>query len=518
MAGQLKVPAPMRWMGVALYASMPLVAGLLTTMQTELPTAAVLAALAAVILQNGRVPDRRVLRVVGALSALLLALKVINVLFLLPLLAWLLFRARGRLPWKELPMAVVLAALLATSSYVYAYVLTGNPVLPVFNAFFKSTASAAVNFHDGRWDHPMGWIPIWSLVFHSGTFVEANDGAGPFVLIALAGSWLCALATGRSRGLALAGAACLALPLTQIHYLRYAMPAMVLLIPAMLAGLPVATAPRALRAQLGAMAALAWLSVLFVPGANWQLTRSGLANLIKKGREGLLERYAPERLVADFVAARREPGDRILLADKGRPFTALFPGTAYTVAWYDTELSRQVAHEGLARTVARSGANLLLVPKGQTDALAPLLRQRQASVVFRAGDVALWQLNGSANGELPSRPRGMSHALVFTPPTHMAGAAWINVRVTYGPAPDQADSWSGLAWNDVPNRTIAAWRAYAVGDIAAFRLYMQDGPLHEATWSLVDSRAMFRPDLAAERDLALRMRRTKHALKAWSTR
>jgi hypothetical protein len=391
----LEVPAALRWIGVALYAGMPLVAGLLTTMQTELPTAAVLAALTLAILQRGHHPDAGVVRVVAVLSALLMALKVSNILFVLPSLAWLLWRCRGRLPWKALPLAFVGAILLAGSSYAYAYVLAGNPVLPVFNAFFKSPYFPPIDFHDARWDRPLGWLPPWPLVFHSSAFAEAGDGTGPFVLVALAGSWLCALAGRRSRGLAFVGAVCLALPLTQVHYLRYAMPAMVVLVPAMLAGLPLATDSRAWRMQVVALAVLAGLSVLFVPRANWQMAGKGLATLIKDGRHGVLEKYAPERLVADFVFARGDAGDRILLVSVARPFTAMFAGMAYTTAWYDMRLNGLLAREGLARTVAHSGANLLLVPDSDQGDLLPVLRQHDASVVFQAGDVTLWQLRAS---------------------------------------------------------------------------------------------------------------------------
>src|SRR6185312_12709599 len=191
----------------------------LSAMQTEGPTAAVIAALA-LLIQRVREPRRRDLMLVGILFALLPALKISNLMFAGPLGLWLLWRWRGRMPWRTLPFAVLFALVLAGSSYVYAWKLTGNPVLPLFNAVFHSSYFAPTNFHDSRWDKGFHWNIVWRLVFHSGDYMEGGDAAPILVLMAL---------------VAIAG---LLLPLYEIQYSRYAMPSLTLLIPAMLCGVP----------------------------------------------------------------------------------------------------------------------------------------------------------------------------------------------------------------------------------------------------------------------------------------
>src|SRR6185312_5281812 len=81
---ELGLHGRLRWLAVALYASVPMIAATLGSMQTEGPTAAVLAALALVI-QHARVPGRRDVLLAAALFGLLLALKVSNLMFAGPL-------------------------------------------------------------------------------------------------------------------------------------------------------------------------------------------------------------------------------------------------------------------------------------------------------------------------------------------------------------------------------------------------------------------------------------------------
>src|SRR5690606_27670627 len=104
----------------------------------------------------------------------------------------------GRLPWRGLLLALIWVPIVAGSSYVYAYVLTGNPVLPLFNGVFHSPFYPQVNFHDGRWDSGLSWSLPWQLIFNSSAYGETGNGVGPFVLIALAGSLLVALCSKRT--------------------------------------------------------------------------------------------------------------------------------------------------------------------------------------------------------------------------------------------------------------------------------------------------------------------------------
>src|SRR6185437_13715466 len=142
----LHLPPWLCCLAVALYASLPLTVGAMTGMQTEGPTTALVAGIA-LLIQRSSKPDRRQLLAFAVLFGLLLAMKVSNLMIAGPLGLWLLCLWRARLPWSTLPVALLLLLLVAGSSYTYGWLLTGNPVLPVFNAIFRSPYYTPTNFH-----------------------------------------------------------------------------------------------------------------------------------------------------------------------------------------------------------------------------------------------------------------------------------------------------------------------------------------------------------------------------------
>lgn len=404
LARELDLVPWLCWVAVALYGSLPLVAGLLVSMQTEGPTAAVLAGVALVI-QGVRVPERRHLVAAGVLFGLLLALKVSNLMFAGPLGLWLLWRWRGRMPWRALPLTLLLGCVVAGSSYVYAYVLTGNPVLPLFNGYFRSSFYPLVDFHDQRWDTGLPWNIPWQLVFNSSIYDEAGNGIGPFVLIALGGSLLVALCRKHSAGLAWVALIAFVLPLTQIQYLRYAMPALVLMIPAMLCGIRCESlAPRHLRGVAFALCSVAVVSLVFVSSATWQLKSGALLRLLGGGSERIIQRYAVERDFADVVRQRYGERARTLLTDPARPYAADFAGQGFVTAWYDPQLSGLAAHAraedtpvAWSRLFDRSGANLLLAPsEGLSPGMKSAIEAYRGQSVLARGGFELWELHRQA--------------------------------------------------------------------------------------------------------------------------
>ncbi|HEX5353167.1 MAG TPA: hypothetical protein VFW60_03730 [Rhodanobacteraceae bacterium] len=222
----LDLPPWLRCIAVALYASLPLTAGALTGMQTEGPSAAVAAGIA-LLIQRSSKPDRRQLLVFASLFGLLLALKISNLTIAGPLGLWLLYRWRWHLPWRALPLSISLLLLVAGSSYIYAWVLTGNPVLPLFGGIFHSPYNVPTD--GGSWFH-LRWNIVWNLVFHTSRYApDSGDGSAGFVLVALGGSVLAALFRRRTRAFVLAAIGSFLLPLIAAPYLRYTHQAFALL-------------------------------------------------------------------------------------------------------------------------------------------------------------------------------------------------------------------------------------------------------------------------------------------------
>jgi hypothetical protein len=410
----LDLPPWQRCLAMALYASLPMTANTLKSMQTEGPTAALAAGVALLILRSPR-PDRCRMVVLALLFGLLLGLKISNLMIAGPLGLWLLCRWRFRLPWRSLPTALLLLLLVAGSSYAYAWILAGNPVLPVFNAIFHSPYYTPTNFHDGHWNAGFRWNIVWNLVFHTSRYVEGGDGTAGFILITLGGSLLVALFNNRARPLALVALGSFLLPLTQIQYLRYAHQALPLLIPAMLCGIP-AIAPNSRRSHWvgAALIVLVATNLAFVSTSGWQLRHGELRQFLTESRQDFLTRYAPMKRVMEVVDQRYGAHARVLITSDVIPYAAGFGGMAYVVSWYDQALAARAAQadrdatgQSWVRLVDDTGVNLLVIQSGHvSEALAAALALVHGRLVTQVGAIQLWQAQRAVTGITQVGPPG----------------------------------------------------------------------------------------------------------------
>lgn len=386
--------ARMRWLAVALFASLPLTAALAGGMQTEAAATVFALGLAALILgsPHAQAASAASLRAAAVLAGSLLLLKASHALLLVPFGLWLL--ARWRLPWGAVPGAALLGLFVAGSSYAYAWWLTGNPVLPLYNSVFGSPYYPPVDFQDARYAGHLGFDLPWRLVFSSRAHHEGLAGAPGLQLIVLCGALLVALARPQARALALVALAAFALPLLLVQYVRYAYPALVLMLPAMLAGVDLAARWQVLAPVLFGLIAL---NLAVQPNAEWLLRRGGAkATLLAGGDpDPLTERSAPERLIARALRTAA-PEARVLLV--GRPFHAEFVGRALALSWYDRDLRARYDTLYADPTPERLAAlldeftisHVLIGDDAQEDGLRAALPALGAREVQRVGDVSLW--------------------------------------------------------------------------------------------------------------------------------
>lgn len=335
LAVQLGAGVQQRWLAVAMVASLPLTAMLAGGMQTELPTAAALLWLCALAAspRDGRLPYWLMLAI---LSGGLLALKTVSGVLALPVLIWALVRH----PWPSLPrigLVLLTGAAVGGASYALAVWMTGNPVLPLFNAVFQSPYFAPVNFSDTRYQTGFGPDLLWNLTFHSARYQEAYDGAAGVVLMALTGCWLLALLRPATRVAACVAAVVLLLPLLLAQYLRYAYPGMVVLCVVAVAA---AEEKMLKRSLLGLLVGVCVLNLAYQSTSFWML-RGGAVKLAIRNISNntpLFEAYAPERVLA--AAIRNEGGSTgtVISFDPTDAFTAEFGARGRTLAWYAPSL------------------------------------------------------------------------------------------------------------------------------------------------------------------------------------
>ncbi len=390
------------WLAVALLASQPMLMWLLGGMQTELPTAALMIALAWLMLDDA--PDRLFAGTV--LVAGLVALKFGSAVSALVLLAWAIARARGRLPWRRLPVASVLFMLLAGSSYVLAWRISGNPLLPLFNDVFRSPFLAPEQLSDPRWHAGFGLTLPWRITFDTDRYGELFDGGFGFVLVALAGAWMVSLWRRETRALALVATLCVLLPLLPLQYARYAFPGLTLLLPPIVVAATAALGVRAGRLLLCAVCAL---NVAFHTNANWIARNGAVRSLVRAHGDPmpLLARHVPERVLAHWLREHDDGASIVLAIDAQSPYVAELAGRGRTVAHYAPGLraaalaadadASGARWQGLIRDV---GARWIVlrparVHAGEQRALDAL----HAECVASAGDAQLWRV--AANGAKP---------------------------------------------------------------------------------------------------------------------
>lgn len=428
-----------------LYASLPITGFLAGGLQTEAMTAAVLAALATVLLEHKDNVSPRALLAAAVLAGVLLGIKVSNALLLLPVGFWMAIRWRNGFPQRTLPLACIAGFLAGGASYTYAWLLAGNPVLPVLNGIFQSSWFPPVNFEDSTWQTGLPWTLPWRVLVDSSKYFEGTTGAAGLAPLMVLALMPVAIARPRVRAVALVGLAGFVLVISQAQYLRYAHPALVLMIPALMAGISGG------RYTHIALAAAVVVQCVLLPTGSWMFMQGILRERVFDGAQVVVERYAPEKLLAADFKALSGPSDRLLMADPLRGFVALLPGRAVAANWHSPRLEalRVVdwnAAETWERIVREAGVNYVIVPLDHSQpGLAGLLAKYSAGTVSRRGHMQLVALSGGK--PYPVRiERGIVDGATILLADIPAGFAWAG-SMRIGGACNQPGEPVAVAWS-----------------------------------------------------------------------
>lgn len=342
LALALGAPPAVALAAAAVFAAQPFAGYFTTTMQVDGADAAILLHLVAIaVAPNDRRPGALA---IGAIAGLLFALKTINLLYAVPLLASIAWTTpRGaRLRWTLRMLAMLLP--VAAPSYAYAFALTGNPLFPFFNAFFRSPLYPLENLRDMKWMAGVTASAPWDLAFHAQRYGQYYAGASGLAMLAtLPALLLDAVRRPATRWLAIWAIACAGLLFLQMQYLRYLFPTY-----AVLGVLGVVALSRCVPWRGFAMAALLLVAgdALLMPTTHWVLRSNPWAGLLHQGAAGranLVATYVPQRALLER-AMKRHPGACVLMADPKSPFVGAGHGNAISMhKRYDPDLWR--AHE-----------------------------------------------------------------------------------------------------------------------------------------------------------------------------
>ena len=327
------------WLAAALYASHPLTAFFGMTLQVDAASAAVLLHLVACCIDLKRDEAWAASPwLIGSLCGMLAGLKISNGVYLLVLGSWLIWHHLSLRQYRRLALLLAFAAVIAGSSYFYATLITGNPLFPLFNGFFKSPYMAAIDFSDPRWHSGVGIDAPWKLTFSTPSYMESYIGAAGLSLLALLGTWaVSAVAGGWRAALTVFALATGVVVFLQVQYLRYIFPAVGLL--GTLAVVALAAQPWR-RAAMASLVALVLVQCGLIRTTSWILTAGAAEQLLKDGPRAVAQveqAFVPERALVRSLDASGH-AYCLLFADLTTSYAALAPSKSLVTGFYDPRM------------------------------------------------------------------------------------------------------------------------------------------------------------------------------------
>lgn len=401
---ELDLPPSLRWLAVALYASLPIVVSLNGSMQADTAITTVTMALTVLVARMARTHSSESLIPFFIISGLAVALKVTQGLLVFPL-ALVAMRFTGwRAFFAQAIRLFIPALLIAGSSYFYAFYITGNPVFPIFNGVFKSPYAPPHNFDDPRWHQGLSWNSLWRLTFETENYLEALPGAIGFSMLAMSGAAIWTLIIPRIRWITLALFVTAIGMFFGIQYARYVAP----IIPALVT-LGLCAWDRAKMSWPGeiVLVAMVMLNIVCMPLSlyiyNYDLYWRLLSQIDRQPgmlKENIEQGYGAAELVfAKYLDTAWPNGYSVFLSDPQRPFVAPFAGRAFNASPYDSTFHAAAPIADLDESGAtwtgifeRTGMSHVLTSGNTSVAVMASLKQIHAVPGLVVGDLTLWRL------------------------------------------------------------------------------------------------------------------------------
>jgi hypothetical protein len=332
-----------------------------------------------------------------------LAAKAVTFTILPGMVLILIIGARRWLSFSQLrALSLGLVAFLAIGSvpYVVAFLLTGNPVFPFFNALFQSPLYPPANFeHPVVFEYGVAWNTLYRMTFESQKYLESTPGAGGFHwLLLMMPAIVALLLVHNRRALAVIFVASMALVLAfgQTAYLRYVFPSFALSCAIIAPALASLSAASVLAWRTGIFAAIAAtiLDLLHLNAGTYygNIDLQVIADV--RARDTYLEKVLPLRVAIELVNGFNRQHEPVAFFSS--PLIAGLKGDVLTNIWYNGSFVAAVQEthsaEELGQVLARYGVDYVVIDQ---NSVPPdlLLRVNQAtSEVARIGMVSVRHL------------------------------------------------------------------------------------------------------------------------------
>lgn len=269
-------------------------------------------------LKSEKVDSGSTLKVGGMLIGFACAAKAVTLSNLPVLVLLILYRWRAWL-CKNIAVPAIVGLLLflgcGAIPYITSWKISHNPIFPFFNVIFKSPYYPLVNFDNPLFNSGFTWDLPYQVVFDSGRYLEATNGASGFQWILLLLPALIILGAQKNTKailLFVVGISLVAITFHSQSYLRYAFPSAVLLTAMIGIALSrVKMHGKILKGFIFFAALTVGINLLFITAGSWNYRDFPIGILkSESARSNYIEGRMPIRRAVEFsnsINSSREP-------------------------------------------------------------------------------------------------------------------------------------------------------------------------------------------------------------------
>lgn len=289
------------------------------------------------------------LKVAGILLGCACATKAVTLSNLPVLVTLLFYRWRTWLCNKNAFTAIeglLLFFGFGAIPYVTSWVISHNPIFPFFNKIFKSPYYPLVNFDNPLFNSGVTWDLPYKLVFESGRYLEATNGASGFQWLLLLLPALILLGVQKNAKallLFVVGVLFMAITFHSQSYLRYIFPTFVLLTAMIGVALSGVAAQGGILNVFSSVAALTvGVNLLFLTAGSWNY-RDFPIGLLKSetARSDYLGGRMPIRRAVEFSNSINSSHEPVAFFSQG--FAAGLNADALFTNWHNYRFSDAIS-------------------------------------------------------------------------------------------------------------------------------------------------------------------------------
>jgi len=332
---------------LVLFISTPMVINLILGLQTEL-LLALLTSSGVCIACNSKITYIEKCLLLVLVCSILISIKLPAGIIAVSLFACFLwsewqplsiFKQLSFKQWLSVALLIVIGCAVALHAYINAYLITGNPTFPLYNAIFKSPFYAPTNFKDTTFTKGASLDAYLGFFFNSSKYFESlNFIAGfQYLILPVLGA-LYLLTFKRHKQLAY-----LLIPtvvfggimFSMMQYWRYMFP--ILPLASVLAGAMFMPFGNQIKSKVfgklsdGIFICYLLLNIIYLPGVCWFLNSNPLESISEQQKLETAKKYNNEYVLNHYMN-KMHPGENVLF-DMTRPSGAMLLGKPFYPSW-----------------------------------------------------------------------------------------------------------------------------------------------------------------------------------------